>query len=74
MATSRCNEIPVIRGWTTGSGECAGLENQRMRGGTAATWPVVEVPVTNAPDPWWQDEETNLFVTLDDGVTYIELA
>lgn len=70
----RCAELPVIKNWTTGSGECAGLENQRAKGGSSVTWTEPEVPVTNPPDPWWQDEETNQFITLDDGVTFIELA
>lgn len=71
--SERCSELPLIKGWTTGSGNCAGLENQKMKGGTTAGWTQPEVPIENPPDLWWQDEETNLYVTLNDGETLIEL-
>lgn len=69
----KCNELPLITGWTTGSGNCAGLESQRMRGGSSATWTPPELPVVNPPDDWWQDEETSIYITLNDGVTLISL-
>jgi hypothetical protein len=70
-----CGEIPLIKHPSSASGDCAGLENTLVKGGSTATWtlpPESFVPV-NPSDPYWGDEETDQYIVLEDG-TQIEMA
>jgi len=68
----KCGELPVIRHPSSGSADCSGLENALVKGGTTASWSITPVPITNPPDLYWADEETNDYVTLEDE-TLIEM-
>jgi hypothetical protein len=70
-----CGELPLIRHPSSGAGDCAGLENSLVKGGTSASWtlPPESFVATNPPDPYWGDEETDQYIVLEDG-TLIEMA
>lgn len=71
----KCGEIPIIRHPSSGSADCAELEATLVRGGTTASWtlPADAFKAKNPPDPYWVDEETEQYITLEDG-TLIEMA
>ena len=71
----KCGELPIIRHPSSGSADCAGLENALVKGGTTASWtlPPESFVATNPPDPYWGDEETDQYIVLEDG-TQIEMA
>jgi hypothetical protein len=66
---TKANDLPIIRHPSTGSGECIGMENAKLKAGQTADWvlPAGAFTAKNPEDNWWEDEETELFVTMEDG-------
>ena len=70
----KCGELPIVRQPSSASADCRDLENNLVKGGTTASWTLPPVyPAVNPPDNYWADEETNQYITLEDG-TQIEMA
>lgn len=69
----KCGEIPIVKHPSSASGDCKDLENTLVKGGTTASWTITPVPVVNPPDPYWVDEETEQYITLETG-ELIEMA
>lgn len=71
----KCGELPLIRHPSSASADCKSLDNAAVKGGSTASWtlPPESFKATNPPDPYWGDEETDLYITLDDD-TLIEMA
>jgi hypothetical protein len=68
------NDLPIIRHPSTGSGDCTGLENAKLKAGQTYDWtlPAAAFVPVNPPQDFWQDEESGLFVT-DDSDEFVEL-
>jgi len=75
LKTDLSNCLPIIRHPSTGSGDCSGLDNAKIRAGQTSDWelPAGAFQVKNPPQNYWQDEVTLLFLTLAD-LELIELA
>lgn len=69
----KCGELPIIKHPSSASADCKDLENNLVKGGTTASWTIPDIPVINPPDPYWVDEETEQYITLESG-ELIEMA
>jgi hypothetical protein len=68
------NEIPIVRHPATGSGACDELESNSIKAGSTSDWelPAAAFKANNPEMDFWQDEETEVFVTTEAG-EFIEL-
>lgn len=64
---SRCNEYPIVLHPSSGSGDCIGVDGSPLKAGQQADWvlPPEAFQADNLPQDFWQDEETELFVTTE---------
>lgn len=71
----KCGELPIIQHPSSASADCKDLENTLVKGGTTASWtlPPEAFEAKNPPDPYWVDEETEQYITLETG-ELIEMA
>jgi hypothetical protein len=60
----RCNKYPLHRAEDSASSDCT------VRGLPANSWPAPAPVVINVVDDFWNDEETNLYLTDDFGENY----
>lgn len=63
------NCLPIVRHPSTGSGDCTGLENAKIKAGQTSDWtlPPGAFVAKNPAMDFWQDEVTELFITTEDG-------
>jgi hypothetical protein len=60
---------PIMRPPATASGDCDELESSKIKSGQTSDWtlPPEAFQTTNPTQDYWQDEESELFITEEDG-------